>query len=93
MKSSGLLVYLQVSEEQLYHRLKFKQNRPMLWGEDGVLLADDELRARIRHLFSTREPYYLRADVIIPAGDNKVGLTVDLIVRAISRRASSQGMS
>jgi shikimate kinase len=89
--SSGLLVYLQVDQEQLFHRLKFKNNRPMLWGEDGTLLADDELRARIRHLFATREPYYLRADIVIAAGANRVGVTVDQIVGALRRRAASQG--
>lgn len=89
--SSGLLIYLQVDEEQLFHRLKFKNNRPMLWGEDGALLADDELRARIRHLVATREPFYLRADIIIPAGTNRVGITVDQIVGALRRRAASQG--
>ena len=86
VKSSGILIYLQVDEEQLYHRLKFKNNRPMLWGKDGALLTDDDLRARIRHLFSTREPFYLRADIVIPTGSSRVGITVDEIVRALARR-------
>ena len=91
VRSTGLLVYLQVGEEQLYERLKNKNHRPMLWGDDGTVLADDELRARIRALFTEREPYYLQADLVIPVGANRVGITVDQIVAALRRRASSKG--
>jgi shikimate kinase len=91
VKASGILIYLQVDEEQLYERLKNKNHRPMLWGDDGVILADDELRSRIHALFAAREPFYLRADIVIPAGNNRVGVTVDQIVGALRRRASTRG--
>lgn len=91
VKSSGTLIYLQVDEEQLYLRLRSKNTRPMLWGEDGTMLTDDDLRARIRHLFSTRERFYLQADIIIRTGDSRVGITVDQIVRAVRQRAASHG--
>ncbi len=89
VRSSGVLIYLQVGEDQLYERLKNKNHRPMLWGDDGVILADDELRARIRALFTEREPYYLQADLVIPVGSNRVGITVDQIVTALRRRRTS----
>ncbi len=84
IRSSGLLVYLKADLERIYHRLKYKTDRPILKARDGTLLKDDELRDKIRSVLSQREPFYNRADIIIETSERRVGLTVDEIVYRIT---------
>jgi len=82
--STGLVVYLKITPDQLFHRLRHRSDRPLLRGEDGRQLNDDELRGRIQLLYEAREPLYARADVMILTDGTKLGLTVDSIVKRIS---------
>jgi shikimate kinase len=61
VRSAGLLVYLRADFETLYERLRTKRDRPLLAGAD----ADGRLRETMRRLLSEREPFYLRADLVI----------------------------
>jgi shikimate kinase len=81
---TGLVVYLKITPEQLFHRLRRRSDRPLLRSADGNKLDDDELRSRIRLLYDAREPLYARADIVIPTDGTKLGLTVDTIVKCIS---------
>lgn len=83
VKSTGILVYLRAEPEQIFRRMKSKTNRPLLRTTDGSALKEENLHSRIESLLTRREPYYLQADVIIPTGERRVGLTVDDIVRKI----------
>ena len=85
VKSSGLLIYLKMTEEEIFQRLRHKTDRPMLRGTEGNVLTEAELRNRIRHILATREPFYNQANVVIETKNQRVGITVDSIVRAISR--------
>ena len=85
IRSSGLLVYLKADLEHIYKRLKHKTDRPIVRSEDGTTLQDDELRSKIKSVMARREPFYNRADIIIETSERRVGLTVDEIVRRISR--------
>jgi shikimate kinase len=82
--ATGLVVYLKITPEQLFHRLRHRSDRPLLRSADGSRLSDEELRSRIHHLYEAREPLYARADIILPTDGTKLGLTVDNIVRRIS---------
>jgi len=82
--ATGLVVYLKITPEQLFHRLRHRSDRPLLRSADGNQLSDEELRSRIHHLYEAREPLYARADIILPTDGTKLGLTVDNIVRRIS---------
>ena len=84
VKNSGILVYLKVSIEQMFQRLKHKTDRPLLKDEQGIRLNESELRERIIAIFQAREPFYSQADIIIETGTNRVGITVDEIVRRIT---------
>lgn len=84
IRSSGLLVYLKADLDHIYHRLKYKTDRPVLKSENGTLLTDDELRTKIRSVLDLREPFYNRADIVIETSERRVGLTVDDIVRRIT---------
>ena len=84
IRSSGLLVYLKADLEHIYHRLKYKTDRPVLKSENGTMLTDDALRKKIRVVLDLREPFYNRADIVIETSERRVGLTVDDIVHRIT---------
>jgi shikimate kinase len=84
IKKSGILVYLKLTPEQIYRRMRNKVDRPMLMSPAGERLNERELRIRIQRLFSEREPIYAKADLIIATDENKVGITVDRVVKRLS---------
>ena len=85
VKSTGLLIYLKTENEEIFRRLRKKTDRPLLKNAEGGKLSDTELRERIRHILGNREPFYHQADLIIETMNQRVGITVDAIVRAVSR--------
>ena len=82
--ATGLVVYLKITPEQLFHRLRHRSDRPLLRTEDGGRLGDEDLRSRIQLLYEAREPLYSRADIVIPTDGKKLGLTVDAIVKRLT---------
>ncbi len=85
IKQNGLLVYLRVTPEVLYKRLKNKTDRPLL---RDIVLSDnkeDLLKQKIEQLLIEREPYYLKADFIFEADDRRLGLTADDLHKKILR--------
>ncbi|MBU0468836.1 MAG: shikimate kinase [Candidatus Omnitrophica bacterium] len=63
LKKNGVLVYLSISPELVYARIKGTKDRPLLNVEDPV--------AKIKELLEHRRPFYEKADFIIKV-DNKV---------------------
>jgi shikimate kinase len=84
IRQSGVLVYLKTDPEQLLKRLHHKTDRPVLVDVAGDRLSEDALRLRIQELYSRREQFYNQADIIITTDEQKVGITVDQIVRRLS---------
>ncbi len=83
IRKNGVLVYLQLTPEKLWERVKHKTDRPMLKDPSGNPLRGEELKRRIDELLQTREKYYAKADIIVPADAMKVGPTVDTIVKKL----------
>jgi shikimate kinase len=83
IKASGVLVYLKADPQEIFHRLKFKADRPLLKGGEGTQLGDGELLQRITKLMEEREAFYGHADIIVNTAGKKIGQTVDEIVRKI----------
>jgi len=83
IRQNGIIVYLQLSPDRIFHRVKYRTDRPMLKGPDGEPLEGSELQKRIDSLLEVREQYYAKADIIIPADTLKVGMTVDTIVEKL----------
>jgi shikimate kinase len=81
---SGIIVYLKATPEQIFRRLHHKLDRPVLTDLRGEQLSTDELRARIRELFVRREPFYEMADIVVSTDEQRVGVTVDRIVKRLS---------
>lgn len=90
VKDSGILIYLKVDPEQIFQRMKYKTDRPLLRPSAGVELTDQELRSRIENLLVKREPYYCQADFTITTTNQRVGVTVDEIVRRLRRLWKAQ---
>jgi len=80
---AGIVVYLKMTPEQLFARLRSKTNRPMLAGAASEGLNDEALRARLWDLFLRRETFYEKADLMVMAGGREVGPTVDEIVNKL----------
>jgi shikimate kinase len=85
IRSTGVIVYLQLSPEEALRRMKHKTDRPMLRDESGRPLGEDALEKRIRQLLDSRELFYKQADIIVPTEKQSVGNTVDIIVRKLRK--------
>jgi shikimate kinase len=80
---SGILVYLKVPPDELLKRLQHKTDRPLLMDAEGNRLSEAALRERMMALFTSREHLYEKADVIVLADEQRLGLTVDHLVRML----------
>ncbi len=83
IKSTGVLVYLKVDPQEIFHRLKFKADRPLLREDQGVILDDEELQQRIVSLVQEREVFYNQADIVVTTAGKKIAHTVDEIVKKV----------
>ncbi len=89
IKNSGNIVYLKSSTESMYERLKFKRDRPSLIKSENENPTKDELMGRIEQIFNKRKKYYEQANIIIDTDKTTVGLTVDKIVKIISKQLNT----
>jgi len=85
IRSTGIMVYLQLPPEEAVRRMRNKSDRPMLRDAEGNKLSETELRKKVEELLKRREPFYAQADLVIPTGGKRVGGTVDEIVRKLRR--------
>jgi len=85
IRHHGLLVYLQLSPEEIFERVSHRTDRPMLHDEQGQQLPPDAMKQRICDLLAVREVYYTKADIIVPVNNRRLGTTVDEIVRRVRK--------
>jgi shikimate kinase len=85
IRQSGIIVYLQLSAEEIFQRVHHRSDRPLIMDDEGNRLTHEALNARIQVLLAEREPFYRRADVIIPADHRPLGSTVDEVVRRLRK--------
>lgn len=83
VNENGILVYLKLSPEEIMKRIADKEDRPMLKDENGNLLPPQKLKERIIQLLDAREQFYVRADIIVPTDNLRVGTTVDEIIKRL----------
>lgn len=88
VKSTGVLVYLKLEAESVFHRMKNKTDRPLLRTKDGGTMNEEELRRHIAALFAAREWYYKQADIVVATDENTVGQSVDDIMRSLRNLSS-----
>ena len=80
---TGILIYLKIGRDQLFRRLRHRNDRPLLAAPDGTPLDDEQLRQRISALYEAREPLYALADITVPTDETRLGLTVDHLVHRL----------
>ncbi|MBI5470912.1 MAG: shikimate kinase [Ignavibacteriae bacterium] len=83
VRNTGILIYLYSTPEHLLARLQHKSDRPVLASSEGERLSADQLREKVMNLFAAREPLYSQANLIIHTDEQRVGITVDEIVRRL----------
>ncbi len=83
MRQTGKIIYLKVSPNNLYKRLKNKIDRPLF--KDLVLndKSEEDFIERIKSLLEKRRKYYEKADLIVDTDLHPVGITVDKIAKNI----------
>ncbi len=86
IKKKGILIYIKVSPETLYERLKHKTDRPIF--KEMVLnsVDKDDFTDKIKSMLIDREKYYLQADIVIETEKNKFGNNIDLLVKKIKKK-------
>ena len=91
--ANGAVVYLKVSLDALIRRLRRgRAERPLLLDEAGRRLPTADLREKIQALMDRREPFYERAHVVVEIANQRVGITVDEVVRAVQRYGKRKGL-
>lgn len=83
IKNSGKSVYLKVSPEVLYKRLKYKIDRPLLRNLVLTENSEEEFISKIDEVLSSREKFYEKADLVINTDISSVGITVDKLVKKV----------
>ena len=84
IKSTGIVVYLSLSSDELMRRLQRRTDRPLLMNADGERLSEEALRERVQSLREQREPLYSQADIVVPTDEKRLGITVDRIVKLLA---------
>ncbi len=85
LKKTGKIIYLKVSLDTVYYRLKYKKDRPALTKSNSESLSKEEMTDRIKKMMGTRAKYYEQADYTVDTDRNSLGKTVDKIVKIISQ--------
>jgi shikimate kinase len=87
LKATGIIVYLKVSPEALYKRLRFKRDRPALTGSLPDNPSKEDLMTKINNLMDVRKIFYEKADITIDADHSSVGKTVDIIAKLVAKNS------
>lgn len=82
LKYSGDIVFLKVSPEEIFKRVAFKKDRPLL-NQGDQKISSELLKEKIHQLYVERIKFYEQADIIINTDNSTVGQTVDEISKLI----------
>lgn len=84
LKKTGKIIYLKVSPDNLYKRLKNKIDRPLF--KDMVLdeNSEEDFLHRINEMLEKRREYHEKADFIIETDSQPLGKTVDKLAKKIN---------
>lgn len=86
VKNNGISIYLKSTPEEIFRRLKFKVDRPLLKSKEGLPLSAIETKKKITELLEKREATYLLADIIYQIDNITVGKSVDDLVKILKRK-------
>jgi len=79
---NGLLVYIKVTPEKIYNRLKHRLDRPLV--KSFVVEGKEKrLKNKIEQMLAEREKFYLRSHVIFEPKNLSFGKSIDVLVSKI----------
>lgn len=85
INENGKLIYLRVSPEIIYTRIKKKTDRPLF---KEFVLAENPREAfieKISGMLKDREKYYSKADLVFDVDNSPIGKTVDKLAKKVNR--------
>ena len=82
IKERSISVWLKADLEVLVRRVSRKDSRPLLSGKDPL--------AVLTELAEKRYPVYAEADITVETGDTAHHVTVDQVIRALTRHLEEQ---
>ena len=82
IKERSISVWLKADLEVLVRRVSRKDSRPLLSGKDPL--------AVLTELAEKRYPVYAQADIMVETGDTAHHVTVDQVIRALTRHLEEQ---
>ncbi len=85
IKKNGKLIYLRVTPEIIYTRIKKKTDRPLF--KDFVIAENskEDFIKKITGMLNEREKYYNLANIIFDVDNSPIGKTVDKLAKRINR--------
>ncbi len=83
LKETGKIIYLKVSPEILYQRLKNKIDRPLFRDLTLGQSTEEDYKNKINEMLDKRIEYYEKADLVINTDATRIGITVDVIAKKI----------
>jgi shikimate kinase len=82
LSQNGFVIYLRANVTELWHRTRNDKNRP--------LLQTDDPRAKLKQLFSERDPLYREiADVVIDTGEQSVNTIAHQLEEMLIKHANA----
>jgi len=86
LRSSGTVIYLRASANDLWARARYDRNRPLLHTPDPL--------ATLTELYTHRDPLYREvADLIVDTGNQSVGNLASALEKRLLLRESEPGIS
>ncbi len=85
IKNTGKIIYLKVSPEEIYKRIKNKTDRPLLRNFVLGEASKEDFMKKINELLEKRIPFYEKADLIIDTTSSPIGVTIDTIAKKLMR--------
>jgi len=83
LKDTGLIVYLKVSPDILYKRLKNKIDRPLFRDLTLGQSTEEDYKNKIIEVLNIRSGYYEKADLIVNTDASRIGITVDFLAKKV----------
>lgn len=83
LNESGKIIYLKVSTDILYHRLKNKIDRPLFRDLTLGQSTEEDFKKKINEILNNRIGYYEKADLVISTDTTRIGITVDILAKKV----------
>lgn len=86
LKEHGILLFLEVSVEEITNRVVKRTHRPILFDENGKIKSREQLFTELKALYSNREKFYKQAEINIHSSEyNSIQEMADVAIDKITQ--------